>query len=378
MTILSERFQQVLDLIHADPTLTLQKIGDQIGVTRERVRQIAVKLQEKGLLTDRHELKLEAIASGRRLWKVTRENRKKIWRKMMFVAHRTRMRDRAHIDHNGLTYDYHMPGHETICMFEGCTNPVRARGFCLRHYGDLRWTGALWVRRRFRSICIEADCGLPVYARNRCRVHYNAWRRKNPVNSITPNHNTSGYRGVGPGKGSAGWIAYIRENDKQRHLGTFDTKEMAARAYDTAARRVYGEKAKLNFPDETIEVYAPIRRLTQQKQSGHKGIVWHGIKQRWIVKLDRYGQKVYVGTFVDLETAIQAQHGDAPAPRVKSSQYRGVSRAKKKWKAMLQTGGKSYQLGLYDDETAAARAYDKAARQMLSENAILNFPDDTT
>lgn len=59
--------------------------------------------------------------------------------------------------------------------------------------------------------------------------------------------NTTGFIGIrSVGKR---WQANIRMDGSDRYLGTYDTREAAARAYDAKAKEVRGEFAVLNFPD---------------------------------------------------------------------------------------------------------------------------------
>jgi hypothetical protein len=61
--------------------------------------------------------------------------------------------------------------------------------------------------------------------------------------------NRAGFRGVFR-QPSGRWKAVITYASRSTHLGTFNTAEEAARAYDAAAIKTWGEYARPNFPTE--------------------------------------------------------------------------------------------------------------------------------
>lgn len=72
-----------------------------------------------------------------------------------------------------------------------------------------------------------------------CSIQENAFN-----STLYRKNNTSGYKGVA--KHGKKWRAYVVEDNKQRHLGSFVSKENAARAYNKAALALFGRFARLN------------------------------------------------------------------------------------------------------------------------------------
>ena len=79
-----------------------------------------------------------------------------------------------------------------------------------------------------------------------CTHAENIWNKRNHRGS------SSKYKGVvfhSAGKRRKRWVANIYTNGTRTYLGYFKTAEEAAYAYDKAAKALFGEFARLNFPE---------------------------------------------------------------------------------------------------------------------------------
>jgi hypothetical protein len=156
------------------------------------------------------------------------------------------------------------------------------------------------------------------------------------------------------------WVAQIAHDGKKQHLGCFDDEREAARAVDTAARRLRGENA----------------------HGGRSGNNWYRLNFPTEAEVKRAKDRGALLTEEDRAAAAEASERQGP------SVFMGVSWAKRQrnWKAQIRHDGKHLYLGYFDDEREAARAVDTAARRLRGENAHggrsgnnwyrLNFPTE--
>jgi len=80
--------------------------------------------------------------------------------------------------------------------------------------------------------------------------------QQNLINRTKQVNNTSGYKGICWCKRDKKWVAHIKYNQKQIHIGNFDDIEDARETYNSKARELFGEyayqepkreKLKINF-----------------------------------------------------------------------------------------------------------------------------------
>ena len=125
------------------------------------------------------------------------------------------------------------------------------------------------------------------------------------------NTGRAGYKGAYYHKRDQCWRAQIQVDRRAIFLGSFDTAEDAAIAYNQAALERFGEFAFFNdVPNWRMRT--PKRRpgyeqIRSNPASGHKHITWHQRKSKWCATIPVNGKRVHLGYFDTVEDAVYAQ-----------------------------------------------------------------------
>jgi hypothetical protein len=198
---------------------------------------------------------------------------------------------------------------------------------------------------------------------------------------------TSKYIGVQKQTRGSKWTVGVGK----KYFGSYDTEEEAAMAYNKIASELYGENKKLNIIDEENILEFEIKNK-REKLSKYRGVTKH--ENRWIVEFKHNKVRHYIGTFYSENEAAEAYNKKAIeilgnkailniidynndnkfCERKKLSKYRGVTYRDNKWIARI----KKITLGYFDTEIEAALTYNKAAKEMFKDNAILNIIEKET
>jgi hypothetical protein len=122
----------------------------------------------------------------------------------------------------------------------------------------------------------------------------------------------SQYKGVSfrTDKTWSAWRAYIKVNYEFIDLGSYDTEENAAIAYDLAAIEYFGEFSCTNFPKENYEGMTFSGFVKAYKgnrfSSSYRGITKNKQKGRWTGNAEKLGKRVYLGSYESEELASRA------------------------------------------------------------------------
>jgi len=271
-----------------------------------------------------------------------------------------------------------------ICQVEGCTNTVRARGFCNKHYERIRLSEGF--NPLYAKICKIDDCNNKPIARGLCKKHYSRIR-----SSIGfPCQKVCSAEGCESPAISKGYCVrhYSQIKNKGRIIGSpkytqYTPNDIISNGETSKVilRDAYGKHiGEAKIDSEDIDKISEMKWCLNGEYASSCGKLLH----RVILSVENESKKVQVDHInhdtldcrkenLRLCNNAQNQWNRKLCTR-NSSGYKGVSYSKKDkiWMSRIRKNNKEIYIGSFANKIDAAIAYDNAAIKMFGEFANTN------
>ena len=137
---------------------------------------------------------------------------------------------------------------------------------------------------------------------------------QNVQNSRMYRTNKIGYKGIKKAPTTGHWSARIQTPEGQRiMLGTYETADDAAKAYDRAALFYFKEFAVTNFPKDNYteedlqNLDQSVRIPSKNNSSGYVGVTWNSPNKNWKARYVSNGKTKWIGTYKEPYEAYLAR-----------------------------------------------------------------------
>lgn len=206
---------------------------------------------------------------------------------------------------------------------------------------------------------------------------------------------TSRYTGVRWLQSERLWLATYSGNGGDVEIGRFTSEKDAAKAVDFKYADEKGEPPN-GFASEAGQTF---KTSVADRWSRYKGVSWSKGKNRWRAHIGVKGKQQHLGYFKDEWAAAEAydkkateigrkasnaaiRNGEVTADEggaaTKTSKYTGVTwdKTNKTWQARMRVNRRVHHLGTFDDEAAAAAAYDAMCERLGRPSRNWSSPGD--
>ena len=214
-------------------------------------------------------------------------------------------------------------------------------------------------------------------------------RKRNGARS----NSASGYFGVKSSGNKC--VARILRNGKLKGLGTFDTVEQAATAYDAVAVKLGRPLSKLNFPDKVPSGYIPKQqKLDPRNTSGYRGVSTNKNRKGFMAQITingkfkhlgyfntskqaavaydhtvhKYNQSVSLLNFPTMKHNLEKEPAKRKKRKLSSAGFRGVYKVGERFMSQIFVHGKTKYLGLFGTAEEAAAVFQEAQEALRHVN----------